>query len=327
MAFPFFAKKRTTNIYTIAFYNLENLFDTQDDPSKLDDDFTPTGFKKWTPKRYRKKIGKLSRTLSHLGVKESHRHPVLIGLAELENKKVIGDLLSASALKDISYQFVHYDSPDERGIDTALLYDPKYFQLLSSSNIPLLVNNLDGMRDATRDILYVHGKLNEEEIHLFVNHWPSRRDGDTETAYKRIKAAETIHMLMSEIEVKTDRPNFVIMGDFNDGPTDTSIQTLVRGKPLYNPMEVLITAQRGSANYKQRWSLFDQILFSKTFFNNEAGTHSFAHANIFDDRFLQEWKGQYKGNPFRTYVGRKYLGGYSDHFPVYIQLQLESTST
>ncbi len=319
MAFPFFQKKLTKNLFTIAFYNLENLFDTKDDPTKLDDDFTPKGFKKWTPKRYRKKIRKLSRTLSHLGVKESRSAPVLIGLAELENKRVIEDLIDAPSLKDKGYQYVHYDSPDERGIDTALLYDPKHFKVIASERIPLMVKNLDGVRDATRDILYVHGHLNGEEIHLFVNHWPSRRDGDTETAYKRIKAAETIHAFISTIEEKDSNPNFVVMGDFNDGPTDKSIQTLVNKEQLYNPMEVLITMRRGSANYKQRWSLFDQIILSNTFFNKEAGTHSFAHANIFDDRFLKEWNGRYKGNPFRTYVGRKYLGGYSDHFPVYVQ--------
>ena len=320
MAFPFFKKKQASNLFTIAFYNLENLFDTKDDPHKLDDDFTPKGFKKWTPKRYRKKIRKLSRTLSHLGVKESSRGPVLIGLAELENKRVIEDLINAPSLRDKGYEYVHYDSPDERGIDTALLYDPKHFKVITSEKIPLMVNNLNGVRDATRDILYVKGHLNGEEIHLFVNHWPSRRDGDTETAYKRIIAAETIHTFMHKLEEGELTPNFVVMGDFNDGPADKSIQTLVNGKKLYNPMEVLINMRRGSANYNQRWSLFDQIILSNTFFNKEAGTHSFAHANIFDDRFLKEWNGRYKGNPFRTYVGRKYLGGYSDHFPVYVQL-------
>ncbi|NNJ87915.1 MAG: endonuclease [Eudoraea sp.] len=324
MAFPFYKKKRTTNIFTIAFYNLENLFDTRNDPAKLDDDFTPKGFKKWTPKRYRKKIKKLSRTVSHLGVKESRRSPVLIGLAELENKRVINDLIAAPSLRNKGYQYVHYDSPDERGIDTALLYDAKHFKVITSERIPLMVYNLDGVRDATRDILYVHGHLNGEEIHLFVNHWPSRRDGDTETAYKRIKAAETIHTFIETIEEKGSDPNFVVMGDFNDGPADKSIKALVSGKKLHNPMEVLITMQRGSANYKQRWSLFDQIIISKTFFNKEVGTHSFTHANIFDDRFLKEWNGRYKGNPFRTYVGRKYLGGYSDHFPVYVQFHFKA---
>ncbi len=327
MSFPFFRKKRKTNIFTIAFYNLENLFDTKNDPTKLDDDFTPKGFKKWTPKRYRRKIRKLSRTISHLGARESQRPPVLIGLAEVENKSVIKDLIAATSLKETRYQCIHYDSPDERGIDTALLYDPTNFNVLASERIPLMVKNLNGVRDTTRDILYVHGHLNGEEMHLFVNHWPSRRDGDTETAYKRIKAAETIHTFMEKIEKKGSDLNFMIMGDFNDGPSDKSIQALLEGKQLYNPMEVLITMRRGSANYKQRWSLFDQIILSKTFFNKEAGTHRFIHANIFDDRFLKEWNGRYKGNPFRTYVGRKYLGGYSDHFPVYIQLELASAIT
>lgn len=327
MAFPFLRKKRINNIFTLAFYNLENLFDTKNDPAKLDDDFTPMGFKKWTPKRYRRKIRKLSKTLSHLGVRESHKPPVLIGLAELENSRVIKDLITAPSLKEVGYQYVHYDSPDERGIDTALLYDPKLFKVIASERIPLLVHNLDGARDATRDILYVQGSLNGEIIHLFVNHWPSRRDGETETAYKRIKAAETISSFISTIEEKDTDPNFVVMGDFNDGPTDKSILTLVNGKKLYNPMEVLITMRRGSANYRQRWSLFDQIILSKTFFDKKAGTHSFAHANIFDDLFLKEWNGRYKGNPFRTYVGRKYLGGYSDHFPVYVQFLLKDTIT
>ncbi|WP_373018211.1 endonuclease/exonuclease/phosphatase family protein [Muriicola sp.] len=321
MAFTFFPGKRQEDVCTIAFYNLENLFDTRDDPHKLDDDFTPKGFKKWTPKRYRNKLKKLSRTISRLGGKTSAHPPVLVGLAELENKKVIHDLLGMQALRKKGYRFVHYDSPDERGIDTAMLYHPAHFSVTSSKRIPLHVNNTDGKRDATRDILYVKGKLHGEEMHVFVNHWPSRRDGDTATAYKRIKAANTILEGMQSIENDATSPNYIIMGDFNDGPADESIRRLVDQADLHNPMEVLHTANSGSANYKNRWSLFDQILLSKTFFDRAAGHHSFAHARIFDDHLLKEWHGRYKGIPFRTYVGKKYLGGHSDHFPVYVQLR------
>ena len=321
MAFSFFPGKKKQNIYTIAFYNLENLFDTRNDPHKLDDDFTPKGFKKWTPNRYRRKIKKLSKTISRLGGKTSKHPPVLAGLAELENKLVIREMLRTKYLRKMGYKFVHYDSPDERGIDTALIYHPKHFSIISSENIPLLVKNPDGQRDATRDILYVLGELHGERIHVFVNHWPSRRDGATETAYKRIKAAETIHKKMEKIEEGEKTPNYMIMGDFNDGPFDPSIKTLLSKGDLYNPMEKLIGEDRGSANYKQRWSLFDQIILSNTFFNKGAMHHSFAHANIFDDHLLKEWHGRYKGNPFRTYVGKKYLGGHSDHFPVYVQLR------
>ena len=191
----------------------------------------------------------------------------------------------------------------------------------AAETIPLILIDDAGIRDRTRDILYVHGKLNNEEIHLFVNHWPSRRAGEDLTEYKRIAAAEKIMEYMKLIESKYEAPNYIIMGDFNDGPHSKSIKNLVAGKELYNPMEKLLTPERGSANYRRTWSLFDQILLSHSFFNYQEGTHSFAHANIFDEYFLTEWKGKYQGNPFRTYVGKKYKGGYSDHFPVYIQLQ------
>jgi predicted extracellular nuclease len=325
MAFSFFRNKQLPEVFTLAFYNLENLFDTHNDPEKLDDDFTPFGLKRWTPKRYNNKLRKLSTTLSRLGRKSSKQPPVLIGLAEVENKGVIQDLIGKPSLKSHSFEFVHYDSPDERGIDTALLYNPHFFKVTSSEQIRLEVKNTDGMSDTTRDILYVEGELNGESLHVFVNHWPSRRDGETETAYKRIKAAETIITKMASIGEDESMPNYLIMGDFNDGPGDKSIQTLVNAYGLYNPMEALKTEKRGSANYRQSWSLFDQIILSRTFFDKAPGTHSFAHANIFDDHLLKEWNGRYKGNPFRTYVGTKYLGGFSDHFPVYIQLSLSES--
>ena len=126
---------------------------------------------------------------------------------------------------------------------------------------------------------------------------------------------------MLGIEATAANPNYIIMGDFNDGPTDESIRLLMEDKNLYNPMEKLITPERGSANYKRKWMLFDQILVSHSFLNYEKGTHSFAHANIFDEKFLTEFEGKFKGNPYRTYAGPKYIGGYSDHFPVYIQLK------
>ncbi len=321
MVFSLFKKKKKPNLHTIAFYNLENLFGTIDDPNTMDDDFTPKGFKKWTPKRYKKKIYKLAKTISEIGVDSTERPPVLVGIAEVENEKAIQDLINAEPLRKTAYHYVHYDSPDERGIDTGLLYHKDYFEVLFSEPIALMVYNAEGERDTTRDILYVHGKLNGEEVHVFVNHWPSRRTGDIETDYKRVEAANTIKLKMTQIEEQIVSPNYIIMGDFNDNPNSNSIQLLVRDSNLYNPMEKLRSPERGSANYRRSWSMFDQILVSHNFFNYEKGTHSFAHANIFDDKLLTEWKGKYKGTPFRTYAGRKYIGGYSDHFPVYIQLK------
>ena len=311
----------TTNDAVIAFYNLENLFDTTDDPHTLDDDFTPKGFKKWKEKRYARKIKKLAEAISRIGEDEKLAPPVLVGVAEVENKKVIQNLLDTGSLKNSSFDFVHFDSPDERGIDTALLYNPEHFTVQHAETLPLLIENEDGERDYTRDILYVSGLLNGEEVHVFVNHWPSRRQGVDETQYKRIRAAETLLEKVDEINEGTSEANIIIMGDFNDGPDSESITLLMNSGLFINPMQQLATPNSGSANYKGKWSLFDQILVSHSFLNFEPDTHSFKKAAIFRPMFLKEWKGKYKGNPFRTFAGKKYLGGYSDHFPVYILLK------
>ncbi len=326
MIFSFLKKKKIEKerLFTIGFYNLENLFDTIDDPDTLDDDFTPEGPKKWSMKRYKRKVYKLAKAISEVGDTSAKNPPVLMGVAEVENKEVVEDLIKADPLRRIDYGYVHYDSPDERGIDTALIYHKENFQEIYSEPITVLIYEKDGTRDTTRDILYVHGKLNGEEVHVFVNHWPSRRDGNEETIEKRITAAETLRRYMLKIEEEISNPNYIIMGDFNDGPESESMQLLMSSGALYNPMEKLITPERGSANYKRKWSLFDQILVSHNFLNYEKNTHSFAHANIFDQKFLKEFKGKHIGSPYRTYVGRKYIGGYSDHFPVYIQLKYNS---
>ncbi len=305
--------------YTIAFYNLENFFDTTNDPYTLDDDFTPEGRKAWNETKFGKKVKKMAKAIAQIGLEESEHPPVLIGVAEVENKKVIEALLGAKTLRDEDYSYVHFDSPDERGIDTALIYHQKHFKVLDAETIPLMIHEEDGDRDLTRDILYVHGQLHQEEVHVFVNHWPSRRDGADETQHKRIKAAETIIQKLNTLEV--ENPNYIIMGDFNDDPNSESIQRLMETGLFINPMQKLLSPDSGSANYKGEWSLFDQILISHSFLNYEEGTHSFKKANVFSPHFLKEWKGKYKGNPFRTFVGKKYLGGYSDHFPVYVILK------
>ncbi|KAA2219155.1 MULTISPECIES: endonuclease/exonuclease/phosphatase family protein [Maribacter] len=323
MRFPFFKKKTSKHLYTIAFYNLENLFDPKNNVRTLDEDFTPDGYKNWTQKKYRKKLSGLAKTIFGIGQFANPYPPVIVGVAEVENRSVLKDLIETEPLEDVDYDFVHYESPDERGIDTGLIYRKKYFKVLTSGAIPLIISNPDGERDTTRDILYVCGLLNGEKIHLFVNHWPSRREGVESTEYKRIAAAEVIKRKMVAIQRDETDPKYIVMGDFNDDPSSSSIQSLLQNTGLHNPMESLhIPKSRGSASYKKTWSLFDQILLSHRFYKYEKGSHSFDTANIFDQDFLKELKGKYKGNPFRTFVGRKYLGGYSDHFPVYIVLKL-----
>lgn len=309
------------NTFGIAFYNLENLFDTVDDPHILDDDFTPKGFNKWKDKRYRRKLKKLAYAISKIGEEDRVAPPILIGIAEVENSNVVRKLITQDALKNEPYDFVHFDSPDERGIDTGLVYNTRHFKVLSSETMPLLITNGFGKRDYTRDILYVHGKLNGEVVHIFVNHWPSRRDGASATEHKRVKAAQLILQKIATIQESPESLNCIIMGDFNDDPNSVSIKHLMQSGLFINPMQKLLSPHSGSAKYKGKWNLFDQILISHSFLNLEKGTHTFEKARIFAPDFLKEWKGKYKGSPFRTFAGKKFLGGYSDHFPVYLLLK------
>ncbi|GAA4109328.1 endonuclease [Aquimarina addita] len=314
--------KKETNLYTIAFYNLENLFDIKDDLNILDDDFLPDSEKQWTKKRYEKKIFKLGTAISNIGFANTGKAPVILGVAEVENKAVLKDLIKTKNLIHKNYGIVHYDSPDERGIDVGLLYQKKYFTVTHSESIVLLVDNEYGERDYTRDILWVTGNLNGEEIHILVNHWPSRRDGAESTSYKRVIAAKKNREIIDQITEKDPAAKIIIMGDFNDDHTNESVKDHLVQQDFYNPMERLHTRYRGTLNYKSQWNLFDQIIFSNNFHKFEKSKHNFSQANIFDESFLKIYKGRYKGNPFRTYAGRKYQGGYSDHFPVYVQLRL-----
>lgn len=307
--------------YTIAFYNLENLFDTKDDPLVLDDDFTPKGKKKWSYKRYKRKINKLSKVIAQLGTERSFYSPAIVGVVEVENQLVLEDLVNSSKLKNEHYGIVHYNSPDERGIDVALLYKKELFELLHSESFPLYLEDEHGERDYTRDVLLVKGKLNGELMYVLVNHWPSRRSGENTTEEKRIKAAELVHTIIAKINEESPTAKIIIMGDFNDDPTSTSVKNHLVTDAFYNPMERLIHTGNGTLNYKKTWHLFDQIIFSKNFSQIAENTHSFKYAEVFDDHFLKEWKGKYKGNPFRTYVGKWYQGGFSDHFPVYVYLK------
>ena len=307
--------------YTIAFYNLENLFDTIDDSNTFDDDFTPKGKKKWNNKRYKQKIKKLGSVIAQLGTEKSFVSPAIVGVAEVENRSVLNDLVNSDDLKNEHYGFVHYESPDERGIDVALLYKKELFELLSSEIFPLYLEDDEGNRDYTRDILLVTGNLNGELIHVIVNHWPSRRSGEDKGEAKRIKAANLATTIVEKIKVENENPKIIIMGDFNDDPTNNSVKQHLANDSFYNPMKSILAKGKGTLRHRGKWHLFDQIIFSKNFFKIEDEKHSFKYAEVFDNYSLQEWHGKYKGTPFRTYVGKHYQGGFSDHFPVYVYLK------
>lgn len=315
--------KQRKNITTIGFYNVENLFDTEDNPTTLDDDFTSDAKKKWTKKRYINKVKKLGSVISQLGMNLSKHPPALVGLVEVENAKVVADLVNSTNLKKHHYGFVHYDSPDERGIDVALLYNKIVFEYLGSETYPVFLKNDEGERDYTRDILKVTGNLLGELVHVLVNHWSSRREGAAATAHKRITASETVRNIVDDIKEKHFDAKIIIMGDFNDDPTSESIKTMV-ADDFYNPMKDLLdTEKTGSLTFEGKWNLFDQIIFSKNFLKKEKGKFYFKHAEVFNKSWLKIYKGKLKGSPFRTYIGPWYQGGFSDHFPVYAFLKKE----
>ncbi len=312
-----FSTRKNKNIYTVGFYNVENLFDTIDDPKTWDDDFTPDGKRSWGFERYQDKLEKISNVISQLGTEYSPEVPALVGLVEVENKKVLQDLINQPKLNRYPYDFVHYDSPDERGIDTALLYNKQVFEFLDSTSYPLYVENNNGFRDYTRDILLVNGKLKGEKISLIVTHWPSRKIGNENTDQKRIEAAIRVQEVIKDIILKDANAKILILGDFNDNPNDESVIDYLMSDYFYNPMEALFDPNTsGTTCHDKRWNLFDQIIISKNLLQNNKGDLQFKKAEIFNKDWLKIHHGKLKGSPYRTFIHKWYKGGYSDHFPV-----------
>ncbi len=311
-------KTKRKNRFTIAFYNVENLFDTFDNPLTIDEDFTPSSKRKWNINRYKHKIKKITSVISQIGNNQSAFPPVLVGLVEVENSKVLKDLTKHKNLSKFNYSYVHYDSQDERGIDVALMYNQDFFNVISSTNHPLYLKDEEGEVDYTRDLLLVKGILNGEITYVLVNHWPSRRHGDVETKHKRIKAAKLVQEVIDDVKAKDKNAKFIIMGDFNDDPTSESVKDYLVTDDLYNPMKPLFNKGEGTLTFYKKWHLFDQIIFSRDFFDTDKSKHTFLKAAILKKDWLRFHKGKFKGSPFRTYIGPWYQGGFSDHFPVYV---------
>ena len=308
---------------TLAFYNLENLFDTLKDPNILDDDFTPLGDLKWNHERYTQKLNGLAKTIAEVGKAETGQAPALIGVAEIENKKVLNDLLKTEALHPLNYDFVHHNSPDERGIDTALLYDKNRFEVLETRSYSLHIQTALGVRDYTRDILYVAGRLAGVPVFVLVNHWPSRGEGVAISEPKRIAAAKRNREIIQEIQARDPEARIIIIGDFNDDPQSVAVRDHLVSTDFYNPMVFLLTRYAGSLTHRGDWYLFDQIILSPNWMKAYDNPLEYEKSAIYNPDYLKEQEGKYRGNPLRTYAGDNYLGGFSDHFPVYTIFKLE----
>ncbi len=292
----------------VAFYNVENLFDTVDDPSRNDDEFTPAGRQKWTEERYRIKLERIARVLQATGPAP------LIGLAEVENRKVLEDLVAHPLLAPHGWDIVHEESPDERGIDVALLV--RRDLLAADKHVAFS----SGMISPTRDILYARIRHRSgDTLHVWVNHWPSRSGGVTQTAAKRDTVARRLATLRDSLVAMFPGTLFLAMGDFNDTPTDPSVQWLVStGQGMINPFTSLSNEGLGSYIYRGRWDMLDQILIGPV------GNWRLRDAQILKEPWMLYHDAKYGPVPNRTYGGPNYYGGYSDHLPVWIDLERKS---
>ena len=309
------------NNFSVAFYNLENLFDTENNTFTLDKEFTPGSDLEWNQDRYMRKIENLSKVISKIGLKNSKLPPVFLGVSEVENKTCLSDLINSKKLLPFEYDFVHYDSPDERGIDVAFLYQKKYFELIYSDTYTLFLTDHENIRDYTRDILLVCGKLFDEEVFIIINHWPSRTKGVRFSDGKRVIAAKLVRKIILDLQKENKHPHIIIMGDFNDEPNSNSIKNYLMSDEFFNPMSALKHEKRGSVKYHGKWYMFDQIILSNSFLSSNPKGMKFNKADIFDAFFLQEKFGKRKGAPKRTYIGKWHQGGYSDHFPVFVNFK------
>jgi endonuclease/exonuclease/phosphatase family metal-dependent hydrolase len=305
-------------------YNVENLYDTAGDPKTMNVDFTPTGHYHWTKKRYNEKVAKITQVIHNI---VNPDFPDIIGLAEVENNTVLMSLVKKmreSGMPD--YSFVHYNSPDERGIDVAMIYNTKSFTVQESTAIPVHPPR----HDRTRDILYIKGTTkNDETLHLFFVHFPSRHDGTEETEPRRCFATNILKENIDRILCENRQSNIAILGDFNDTPDDKSIAEVLgaqkssnRPQPceLYNLLYPKINKGLGTVYY-YGWLLFDQIIVSGHLLNNPKIECTATHADIFNPHYLLYFGQNGTVQPNRTYHG-KYLGGYSDHLPVFLKLGL-----
>ncbi len=349
LAFTANAQKKY-QIHTVAFYNFENLFDTINGPNN-DEEWLPKGTQNWTGKKYRKKLDNLAKVLTDIGTGENPNSPTLIGGCEIENRGVLEDLVKHPKMVDKGYGIIHFESPDKRGIDVALLYQKKHFQPTSYVNIPLIIYKNQEAKSSkkekeeatddvtaaegtdtrvyTRDQLLVTGFLDGEEINIIVNHWPSRSGGEKKSSPFREEAGKLNRKIMDSLFKINPNAKIITMGDLNDGSYNKSVKEGIGAKRkkdevkpggIFNPFEQMFYDGMGTLAYRDSWDIFDQIMVSEPLIQKDMSSFRFWKAGIFNKSYLIQTAGQYKGYPLRNSLSEP---GFSDHFPVYIYLLKE----
>lgn len=340
------AQQKKYIVHTVAFYNLENLFDTINNPNN-DEEWLPNGAQHWTSKKYHKKLENLARVIAEIGTNDQQKEaPVLIGGSEIENRGVLEDLVKQPKLKPFDYGIVHFDSPDKRGIDVALLYQKKHFKPTSYINVPLYIYKdqvADGKKEKeeatddkievttdnriyTRDILLVTGLLDGEEINVMVNHWPSRSGGEKKSSPYREAAGRLARKIMDSVYKVNPNAKILCMGDLNDGTYNKSVKvglgaklkkTEVQPQGVYNPFEQMAKEGNATLFYRDAGDIFDQIMVSESLIKEDYSSFKYWKAGIYNKPFMIQNDGQYKGYPLRHQANEV---GFSDHFPVYVYL-------
>lgn len=323
------AQETDYQVSAIGFYNFENLFDTLDAPDIRDEEFTPQGDKRYGTTIYNDKLNKLARVVESMATDITPDGVGILGVAEIENRAVLEDFVAHPTLVDRNYKIVHFDSPDKRGIDVALLYQEKYFQVDTAQALRMRdLYYADGDTVFTRDILHVSGQYDNESLHIFVGHWPSRRGGEAASSPLRQALARRFKNAADSIQALDPKAKIILMGDLNDDPVSPSVADVVgavgrqRRVPengFFNPMYTLFRQGLGTLAYRDAWSLFDQIILNDELIKENNGWRYY-QTQIYNEPYMYQRSGRFRGYPLRTWVGDNYMGGFSDHFPVYVLL-------
>ncbi|MBQ3208381.1 MAG: endonuclease/exonuclease/phosphatase family protein [Alistipes sp.] len=317
--------------HMVVFYNLENLFDTINDPDKLDEEFLPQGVKKWNSTKYYRKQSNLDKVFFDIAL-INRQFPAVIGVSEIENRLVLEDLVTQPKMSAGNYRIVHYDSPDRRGVDCAFLYRPDVFKLEGSKAHKFEMPGWENFY--TRDLVTMWGTIEGEPFFFLVSHWPSRLGGKEASDPKREAAAAQCRRIADSVRTANPNTKVVIMGDLNDDATDKSITEVLGAKAkinklaagdLYNPYIDLLKAGYGTLGYRDSWNLFDNIIISENLATGSTGKLKIVRAekskfygNIFSRPYMMQREGQYRNYPLRTFVGNNFQNGFSDHLPVFI---------
>ena len=320
-------QQQAYKIGLVGFYNLENLFDTINDPLINDEEFLPEGSNQWNTEKYLTKLQNMAYSISTIGTDYTPDGVAVLGVSEIENRTVLEDLVAQPEIAGRNYQIVHYDSPDRRGVDVALLYNPKYLQVTGTKSYRTVVPDQPDF--ITRDQLLVSGLFDGEPMHFIVMHWPSRYGGEKRSLPGRVAAATLCRHITDSLLAEDPNAKVIMMGDYNDYPDNKSITKYLRAVgdrkrmkegDYFNPMYELHEKGFGTNYFNDVPGVLDQTILTPALLPGDYSTYQYKNAKVHNKEFLKQHGGRYNGFPFRTFASGVWMGGYSDHFPVYVIL-------